>query len=295
MAEAPTQAETGLKETSRGAVMLGELPQEFLNVETPGGASSQMDRDAQMAQQLAAREIQKQRMQPVMVTERLFISVIEAKLNKNYGLVKMDPYCRIRVNHTMVETDTDQNGAKNPHWTKPVSVAWNEPIETIYVEIMDEKSLQTDVRIAWTDITLPDAVKHGEQVDDWWPLTGKLGVDLDGTIKIKKKKKRVQQTVPSTGMPLMYPQPGYPIVAPIGVPGATTVYPSAGMPVYYPPGGIPPQQQQPPQPQGPLFTEEDVKQLKEMFPTVDEDVVKTVLEASRGNKDAAINSLLEMQ
>lgn len=53
-------------------------------------------------------------------------------------MVRMDPYCRIRVNHNILETDTDYNGAKNPHWTKSVSVALSEPIETIYIEVMDE-------------------------------------------------------------------------------------------------------------------------------------------------------------
>lgn len=49
-----------------------------------------------------------------------------------------------------------------------------------------------------------------------------------------------------------------------------------------------------PQPPQPLFTEEDVKELTEMFPSVDAEVVKSVLEEKRGNKDAAANALVSM-
>jgi len=47
----------------------------------------------------------------------------------------------------------------------------------------------------------------------------------------------------------------------------------------------------PPRPQ---FSEEDFKQLKEMFPNMDEEVVRSVYEAAGFSKDSAANALLQM-
>lgn len=48
------------------------------------------------------------------------------------------------------------------------------------------------------------------------------------------------------------------------------------------------------QPARPQYTEEDFKQVKDMFPNMDDDVISSVFSANNGNKETTIVSLLQM-
>ncbi|XP_045581979.1 toll-interacting protein isoform X3 [Procambarus clarkii] len=264
---------------NRSVVMLGGLPDDFLRVgSTPSQSQEEFDRAAAMHLQ---HQMYAQSQQNV---GRLQMTIVSAVLNKNYGMTRMDPYVRVRLGHYVYETQTDVNGAKNPRWNKTFQVyQLPKGVNTVHVEIFDERTLTDDELIAWVNLTIPEAVFQGETVDEWYSLTGKLGDGQEGTVNIVMS----YSTAPilpqalSMGQVMMVPPGSY------SYPGYTSV------PVYT----LPPTQHLPvaTPPQPVVISEQDLKQVEEMFPAVDAEVVKSVLEASRGNKEAAINSLLQMQ
>lgn len=266
-----TSPEEVSKSVNRNQVVVGELPNDFLRVMTAQEKHDQMTTDSQLACQIAQQEmsayqhVSRSQARPTYI-DRLLISVVEARLNKNYGLTKMDPFCVVRVNHQVYETETCENGSKNPTWTRPLAVPITEPIEHIYLEVFDEGKMLANKKVAWTKIKIPDSVKNGDTLDDWWPLSGELGNEKEGTIHIIFSKKKYQQT---NVQPIV---PSYP-----------------GMPAR--PGAIRTPQVQ----HTPIYSEEDIKQLKNLFPSNDDEVIKAVLEASNGNKNHAIDALLKMQ
>ncbi|XP_070543526.1 platelet binding protein GspB-like [Ptychodera flava] len=310
--EKPSEIETG-EMTRQWAkqVMIGELPEDFLRLPVTNDQQSQISLDEQTARALQYQQpgwggaaAYQQNSQG-----RLSITIAQGKLAKNYGLTKMDPYCRIRVGHAVFETPTAHNGAKNPRWNKVIQCNLPHGVDSFYLEIFDEKSFTTDNRIAWAHISIPEMVMSGETKDDWYTLSGKQGEDKEGMINLVLTF--TPQQAPPTGA-VVYQQPQAPHVPVSG----TVMYPQpmpvmmvpqpvfyGGVPYAQAPGQVPvqqigtvpPPQGQPQQPpRSVAISDADVDALQEMFPGVEKQVVKSILEANNGDKEAAINSLLSM-
>ncbi|KAB7502469.1 hypothetical protein Anas_09249 [Armadillidium nasatum] len=253
----------------RTTVLVGDLPDDFLRVPIlPASSQEEQDRAAAIHLQ---NQIIAQSRQP-QVSGRYEISVVNAVLNKNYGLSRMDPYVRLRIGHHVYETHTAPNGAKNPHWNKTFPI-YNLPrgVETLHIEVFDERTLTEDELIAWTHIPIPEGVANGEVIDEWYKLSGKLGEGLEGVIHIVMS------------YAVGYANPAPPVMM---LPGYTSTYPQ--VPIYtLPPQNFAVQTNYPTPPQG--------TRINEMFPNMEAEAIKSVLEASNGNKEAAINSLLQME
>ncbi|KAL1110188.1 hypothetical protein AAG570_008265, partial [Ranatra chinensis] len=260
-------------------VLLGTLPPDFLRIT----GTSQQQQEA--ADQQAALALHHQLIgNPFLQNPagRLNITVAQAKLVKNYGMTRMDPYVRLRVGHCVYETHTDPNGGKNPRWNKVVQCLLPQGVNVLYIEIYDECSFTMDELIAWAHINIPQAVLSGETHEDWHPLNGKLGEGKEGMINL------VLSYTSGTGAMNPYLYGGGNMVPPV------MMVPSTAQNVFgiqqFAPVSVYTQLPA----QAPVFNQAHLSQIEEMFPNVDKEVVKSVYEANRFNKDATVNSLLQM-
>lgn len=281
----------------RQRAVIGPLPDSFLRI--PGVEEEPMtaeERDREMAialqRQLAMEQTDSnvEQMSPVArggivhtpglvdqnVVGRLTITVVEAKLAKNYGVTRMDPYARLRVGHNVYETPTCQNGSKEPKWNKTINCFLMAGAHTVDVEIYDECTFSPDSLIAHTSVEIPELViKKGQMMDDWWPLSGQEGEEKEGVIHLILS----MQPIP----------PGSAVRLP---PGGVATSLTGGPPLAYTPAYLPPQTQKPSPP--PQLSVEDLEEFSKMFPAIDRTVIQAVFTESQGNKELTVNSLLQM-
>ncbi|XP_050544868.1 toll-interacting protein-like isoform X2 [Daktulosphaira vitifoliae] len=265
-----TSTTSRTNEERRKRVYVGELPKDFLRLDVAALNESTIRQQQEAADQQAALALQ-QALTAIpgdRDRNRLNITIVQARLVKNYGLTRMDPYVRLRVGHCVYETQTDANGGKTPKWHKTVQTLLPDGINQIHVEIFDECSFKMDELIAWTTIPIPLQIFKGVTIEQWYNLTGKQGPNHEGTINI----------IMSYGVP-----PSLGLVSPVMMVPPNINTSKDLTPIYV----------QPP-PQAPPLNPEDLKQVQDMFPNVDKDTVKNIFEANNGDKDLTVNSLLQM-
>ena len=248
-----------------------------------GGGDTAEERDRELAIQLQRQMAMEHRgaaagprLTGQNVVARLTVTIVEARLNRNYGVTRMDPYARLRVGHNVYETPTCQNGAKEPKWNKTVNCFLVAGTKSLDIEIYDECTFSTDSLIAHTSVPLTEQLMaRQEMVDDWWPLSGQEGQEKEGMVHLILS---VQRVAPGSVQP-----PGPPGVAPNL---------AGGKPMTYKTAYLPQQQQQPPPP--PTLAPEDLEEFSKMFPEIEKSVIEAVFAESGGSKEATVNALLQL-
>lgn len=266
----------------------------------------------------------------------------QAKLAKNYGIGRMDPYVRLSVGPNKQCSRVCINGAKAPFWNSSVTVNVPEIQDfSLKVEVLSQGTF-SDRLVGWTEIPIIEAYQ-GKKIEGWFSLTGKQGKDKEGMVNLWitfKSTDFLYQPVPGIpngyalqpAPPLVHGQiqgryglqfsqstPGVPYSQPppvVDFSGGHQVPPidpsyrqyPQGVPAHYQPGYV--QQGHPTQPQYHIPSsqptqqpsqsavtppsQEAVRQLKDMFPVFDDQIIVGVLEGTQGDMEEAIESLLAM-
>eukprot|EP00049_Salpingoeca_infusionum_P008177 m.132587 g.132587 ORF g.132587 m.132587 type:complete len:430 (+) comp13936_c0_seq1:173-1462(+) len=265
-------------------VIMGPVPEDFLRIVEYVPAPLQPQMQYPM-QGMPGYPPLRRRPHPVAM---LRLTIMKAKLAKNYGILRMDPFVIISIGRFHQGTTPCTKGGIEPRWNQQIEIPVFRGYSTFRIDVYDFRALG-DKLIASAD--LPLSMLEGEPAEHWLHLNGEQGEGKEGVL-------HVHGNCAATRAP-----PGYVVD---GGPYLMTP-PQGTMPQQAPPtqqGMAQPQQQQQPQQQLPVGqappmqptppNPEHARQLKEMFPTIEDDVIMAVLQSAHGNMDAATTNLLQL-
>lgn len=195
---------------------------------------------------------------PANVLGRLTVTVAEARLARNYGMSRMDPYCRVRIGHSVYETPTAANGAKEPKWNKTFNIFLLKGTKNVDVEIYDECTFTNDAMVAHATFPIPESVFKFEVVDDWFPLSGQEGHEKEGVLHLIISLHPLRQ-------------------------GSSQLEPQQLQDHHQQHRSTPT-----------LPTEEQLSEWSKMFPNLDKDIITSVFVEKAGNQEEVVNVLLQM-
>eukprot|EP00729_Bicosta_minor_P019231 gene19232-32782_t len=225
------------------------------------------------------------------------IHVTQARLAKNYGFTSMDPTVHLTIGGLQARTAVCPNGAKTPYWNQRLVFPGIPAQEQrLKVEIFDIGTF-SDTLVAWGNVDITAAMAGDAAMEEWWPLNGKQGTGKEGVIHmhISFKNEGIAEAAAAGMMGGQYGGAAVPDMSQFFAPVVPTrTFPQRPPQQHHHHPQQPPQQQQQQHPQQQQQPPADVSQLKDMFPDMDEDILREVLASKQGNPEAAINTLLAM-
>uniref|UniRef100_A0A914Z1B7 Toll-interacting protein n=2 Tax=Panagrolaimus superbus TaxID=310955 RepID=A0A914Z1B7_9BILA len=269
------------------AQVLKSIPDDFLRL--PTSSTAAVSPHQQVPGGLMLNGVSYQAVQqhyiPPNTRGKLQIKITSARLTKNYGapFVRMDPYCRIRVGNVVYETPTNSSGGKNPTWNCTLSTYLPTSIDSIYLQIFDERSFTDDECVAWSRITLPPAIFNNETIDEWYPLSGRQGEGQEGVINLVMSFREIDPNVIAQQQQLMQQQ----MQQQVDIDDPNLIDPELA-------AALEASKNETGQPPAVPITDEMVSEMLAMFPTVEVDVIRAILEDKRGDKQDAATALLQL-
>ena len=227
--------------------------------------SLQMEQDLLLAHSMMAEQANGIHAQ-IANKEILQVKIDRAELVKNYGFTKMDPYCKLKIGGRVYETPTCYGASTKPIWNREFRCPIDENVKSFLIEIMDENQFYSDSRIAYTNVKITQDVFSCESPKTFaLPLSGEQGQEKEGTLFIQVNVFRFQSMLPASAS---NPESS----AVNGISKNISDTPAEAV-IHVP-------------------TEEEMKMLSEMFPSVETEAIKSVIRANDGNMERSINSLL---